>query len=287
MVAFSQYSHTQVEPGLMGLTVSLVIGPRHAGKSSLIEVIKDEVCKSKPHLLRLIPSNRAKHSAIKPLSLASEHETSFENIIYDPDRVFETLPEILTRIHAQDRYGCVIIEGDADPNLLQAYPYDFALFIMPSPESENDIFRSKDQVKKAFEAAMNDTAAFTSEIFGVGGVDDSWSGERKTPRPDMSDSQMIRLLDSPLGQELASRIQCHPDYHGLIDSNAIVVNTGIGATSGAADAVVARLETLINDNSPVNGSRSIYCCDVLDRHDPRRKKLLALLGQNYPLQRNA
>ncbi|MEZ6084845.1 MAG: hypothetical protein R3E58_13165 [Phycisphaerae bacterium] len=275
----------------MGLTVSLVIGPRHAGKSSLIGVIKDEVCQSRPHLLRLVPTNRATPANIAHLNPASNRENQngcqFENIIYDPERVFETLPEILTQIHAKDRYGCVIIEGDADPNLLQAYPYDFALFIMPSPETENDIFRSKDQVKKAFEAAMNDTAAFTSEIFGVGGVDDSWSGERKTPRPDMSDTQMIRLLDSPLGQELASRIQCHPDYHGLIDSNAIVVNTGIGATSGAADAVVARLETLINDNSPVSNHRSIYCCDVLDRHDPRRKKLFTHLKQTYRLQRNA
>ncbi|GJM26297.1 MAG: hypothetical protein DHS20C16_27120 [Phycisphaerae bacterium] len=271
----------------MGLTVSLVIGPRHAGKSLLVQIIKDEVCKSQPHLLRLIPSDRETHSSDAPAPCQIANDGSCKQVIYDPERVFETLPEILTRIHAQDRYGCVIIEGDADPNLLQAYPYDFEIFIMPAPECETDIFRSKDQVKKAFEAAMNDTAAFTSEIFGVEGVDDSWSGERKASRPDMSETQMIRLLDSPLGQELASRIQCRPDYHGLIDSNAIVVNTGIGATSGAADAVVARLEKLINENSPSKNNRSIYCCDVLDPHDPRRKKLLAHLEQGYPLPRRS
>jgi hypothetical protein len=275
----------------MGLTVSLVIGPRHSGKSSLIQIIKDEVCKSEPHLLRLVPCDRDTRSPsslhFARMQCEGESDCTVEHVIYDPERVFETLPEILTRIHAQDRYGCVIIEGDADPNLLQAYPYDFEIFIMPAPECETDIFRSKDQVKKAFEAAMNDTAAFTSEIFGVDGVDDSWSGERKASRPGISETQMMRLLDSPLGQELASRIQCRPDYHGLIDSNAIVVNTGIGATSGAADAVVARLEKLINETGPSKNGRSIYCCDLLDSNDPRRKKLLTHLEQGYPVPRNA
>ncbi len=277
----------------MGLTVSLVTGPRHAGKSSLVQIIKNDICKSVPHLLRLVPVDRVNqepsHSSRNstPKVARFDDDAHSENIVYEPDRVFETLPEILTRIHAEDRYGCVIIEGDSDPNLLQAYPYDFEIFIMPAPECEDDIFRSKAQVKKAFEAAMNDTAAFTSEIFGVAGAEDSWTGETKVPKPDMSDTQMLRALGSPLGQELASRIQCRPDFHGLIDSNAIVVNTGIGGTSGAADAVVARLEKLISEHNPSNGSQSVYCCDVLDPQDPRRKKLLTHLAQRYPLPRSA
>ncbi len=271
----------------MGLTVSLVTGPRQAGKTSLIRIIKDEVCKSTPHLLRLIPANQSRLSAAGSNKRSFQSDAGFENVIYEPDRVFETLPEILTRIHAEDRYGCVIVEGDTDPNLLQAYPYDFEIFIMPAPECEDEIFRSKDQVKKAFEDAMNDTAAFTSEIFGVVGVEDSWTGETKTPKPNMSDTQMLRAMDSPLGQELASRIQCLPDYRGLIDSNAIVVNTGIGGTSGAADAVVARLEKLISKHNPSNRNQSVYCCDVLDPHDPRRKKLLSQLTHEHPLPHSA
>jgi len=267
----------------MGLTVSLVTGPRHAGKSTLVQIIKDEVCASQPHHVRLIQENEEQNEHLHLVRTPSQAADLFnEEIVYDPIRVFESLPEILTRIHARDRYGCVIIEADTDPNLLQAYPYDFGMFVMPAPESEEDVFRSSGEAKRAFELAMNDTAEFASEFFGMCEGDDSWTGGRKKSKSDMSDEQMIHLLQSPLGKELASRIQCRPEYHAMADSNIVIVNTGVGGTSGVVDNVVARLEKLATSGGGSTRGPIVYCCDLMDPADPRRKKLLDHLRDCQP-----
>lgn len=285
--SFSQLGLAWIFREHMGLTVSLVTGPRHAGKSTFIQMIEGEVCTSIPHHVRLIQRDEHLRGGQPANSPSLSADPYHAEVVYDPIRVFETVPEILTQIHARDRYGCVIIEAKSDPNLLQAYPYDFGMFVMPAPESEEDVFRSSGETKRAFELAMNDTAEFASEFFGVCEDDDSWSGERKSPKPDMSDTQMTHLLQSPLGKELAARIQCRPEYHGMVDSNIIIVNTGVGGTSGVVDKVVARLETLVTSSCSPNRGPVVYCCDLMDPDDPRRKKLLDHLRKSKPKLKNA
>jgi len=55
---------------------------------------------------------------------------------------------------------------------------------------------------------------------------------------------MYGLLNSPLGEELATRIQFKPDYHGLVESDLVLINMGHepdraeqGRCAGHLDAV--------------------------------------------------
>jgi hypothetical protein len=85
-----------------------------------------------------------------------------------------------------------------------------------------------------------------------------------------------------LGDALASRIQFHPDYHGAIESDAVVVNTGVGGATEAVDEAVRRIEDLARRAVRDVERRSIvFCCDLCDREDPRRQKLMAHFMRRY------
>ena len=83
---------------------------------------------------------------------------------------------------------------------------------------------------------LDDTAAFASEIFGL--FTNREDREPSEPRPELSATQMRGFLYSPLGDELATRIQLLQPYHGLVESDVIVVNTQTGERTGAAGSWV-------------------------------------------------
>lgn len=281
----------------MPLNVVMVTGPRRSGKSTLITALIHEVCTHQPHYVRLAAVDGSKRPPrpAKP-ALASRAEPAAPTrdcgvatatwISYDPNRVFETLPSALAAVQRRDRGGCVFIEADTDPNLRHAYPYDTQIFTIPSPAQVEDVFRSPSEMRVALQSALHDTSAFAGEIFGLcSDGDSSGDGQADEPgrdEPDMSDSQIVDLMHSPLGEALASRMQFHPDYHGVLESDAIVMNTGVGSTSPAVDEVVRRIENLARKAVRDPERRSIvFCCDLCDRDDPRRQKLMAHLGRRY------
>lgn len=279
----------------MALNVVMVTGPRRSGKSTLISALIDEVCTHQPHYVRLAATDGSK----RPPRLAKSAEGTPPNgsaqkcgvatatwVSYDPNRVFETLPTALAAVQRRDHRGCVFIEADTDPNLRHAYPYDTQIFTIPSPERVEEVFRSPTEMRMALQSALHDTSAFAGEIFGLcadgDGSSDGLGDSQHDHEPDMSDSQIVDLMHSPLGEALASRMQFHPDYHGVLESDAIVMNTGVGGMSVAVDEVVRRIEQLARQAVRDPERRSIvFCCDLCDREDPRRQKLMAHLARRY------
>jgi len=288
----------------MALNVVMVTGPRRSGKSTLISALIDEICTSQPHYIRLAAMDGTKRPPVVARGAFQDGRVrdcgvaTATWISYDPARVFETLPETLAAVQRRDRVGCVLIEADTDPNLRHAYPYDTQIFTIPSPQRVGDVFRSPSEMRIALQTALNDTCVFAGEVFGLNvendgsvggdgaisrdiGMDDSRAGIRRE-RPDMSDTQIANLMHSPLGEALASLIQFHPDYHGAIESDAVVINTGVGGMTEAVDEVVRRIEDLARRASRNVEERSIvFCCDLCDKEDPRRQKLMGHLARRY------
>lgn len=267
----------------MRFRVVMVSGPRRAGKSAVISALLDEVCTAAPHYLRLVAKSGTKQA---PRGIARSAEEcgvrTARWVDYDLSCVFEVLPEALAAIHRRDRHGCVLIEADVDPNLRHAYPYDFRVFVMPAPEDVHDVFRTPRQARAALQAVLHDTMAFAGEIYGMAESAEGGDAERHERRSPMSDTQITRLLHSPLGRDLACRTQCRPEYHDFLDCDVVVMNTGRGGTSSAVDESALRLEKLLRQADPEGTLKTeVFCCDIADHEDPRRQKLIAYFRDLY------
>jgi hypothetical protein len=271
----------------MGLKVILVTGPRRGGKSALISALVKESCTRDPHYIRLAasdgpkrPSRRAAAAANGPSNDCGVITATW--LAYEPRRIFEMLPESLDAIYRKHRNACVLVESDTDPNICHAYPFDCCIFAMPGPADVHEVFRTPQEAQVALQSALHDTTAFAGEVYGLSDGDEDGKEDSHESRQDMSDSQIFRLLQSPLGLDLAARIQCQPAYHAIVSSDVVVVNTGVGSSTSAVDETVRRMETLVarsrrkRDDGPV-----IFCCDVCDDEDPRRTRLLEHLRGRY------
>ena len=266
----------------MGLTVTFVSGPRRSGKSTIIQMMLDELYRKPPHYLRLAAIDGDKVQPPPDATPAMDCGVgSARWLNYDEERIFEVLPEALTRIHRADRYGSVLIEADADPHLRHVYPYDRRVFVMGGPESLSDVFRTVRQAAEALHDVLDDTATFAREIYGMlDGEPLSEADSEREARPELTLSQMRGFLNSPLGEELATRIQFQPAYHGLVESDVVLINTGVGGASEVVDQCVHRLERLLARLRGPSARKSIiYCCDPMDLRDPLRKKVLKRLKE--------
>jgi len=266
----------------MALSVLFVSGPRRAGKSTVIQQIIGTCEARSPHYLRLASRGGDKHQpACTPHPSSDCGVASARWITYDEDRVFEFLPTALSEIHRRDRRGLVIIEGDADPLLRHAYPYDWRVFVMPSPQRMSDVFRSPHEAAEAFSAALNDTAAFAGEIYGlVEKEGDTFDLGVHDTRSALTASQVRGLMNTPLGHELATRILLQPSHHGLLDSDILIVNTAVGGASAVLDGCVRRLEKVLDHLGGVTRDRRLlFACDPCDSEDPLRGKLFDRLTE--------
>jgi hypothetical protein len=193
------------------------------------------------------------------------------------------LADALRGVRRRERYATVLIEGDCAGSLRNALPYDHHVFVMPGPESVYAVFRHSREAAAALREIMQDTEAFASEVFGMY-VDasrvlapDHYSPaeqQRRAARV-MNSEQVARFLRTPLGAEIASRIQLQPPYQGLTDSDVVVVNRAADRQTPEMDACVHRIRTLLSQvchNG--NGREHLYCCNPADPLDPVRPKLL-------------
>lgn len=263
----------------MGLGVTFVSGPRCSGKSTLIRRMIDRLYSAKPHYLRLVAADSDKRPP-KPTGkpIAECGVASARWVDYDAEHVFEVLPDALTAIHRRDRFGSVIIEADADPNLRHAYPYDYRVFIMPTPATVTEVFRDPARAAEELKRVLDDTAAFASEIYGLFSTNGQDEVDPSEERADMTDSQMRGFLYSPMGDELATRIQLRQPYHGLVESDVIVVNPGVGASGPESTECVRRIEKLLKRISGVTERHNkLFLCDPLDPDTRTCKKLLKAL----------
>ena len=263
----------------MGLSVVFVSGPRCSGKSAVIRAMIDRLWKTQPHYIRLVKSGSDKLppkmtcKRLPECGVASAHWLE-----YDEEHIFEILPEALTAIHRRDRYGSVVIEADGDPTLRHAYTYDHRIFVMPMPRMVNEVFRDPAHAAEELQHALDDTASFASEIFGLFAHNGQEDVDPPEQRPDLTAKQMRGFLYSPLGDELATRIQLQPPYHGLVESDVIVVNTGAGARGLKTDECLHRVDRLLDRIHGVSSRRSeLFLCDPRDQNGKACKKLLKAL----------
>lgn len=260
----------------MGLCVTFVSGVRRAGKSSLIQEMINRVWKKPPHYLRLIKLGSDK--TIKPKKEKPQTSckvASAKLLEYSEQRIFEILPEALAEIHKKDRYGSVVVEADADPNLRHAYPYDHRIFVMPVPERIEEVFRDPSCAADELKRVLEDTASFASEIFGLfhHSSEENDPSEERSP---MSMTHMRGFLYSPLGDELATRIQLQAAYHGLVESDIIVVNDKVGVAGAETKECLKRLNELLTRLRGA-GNTEVFRCDPCDHHDEAGGKLFVAL----------
>ena len=249
----------------MGLSVTFVSGPRRSGKSALIQAMIHRVWKTSPHYIRLVKEGSdktpPKPCQDKPASKCGVASARW--LEYDPEEVFAILPEALAGIHRRDRYGSVVIEADADPNLRCAYPYDHRVFVMPLPATIREVFRETNRAAEELRRVLDDTAAFASEIFGLFTRGGDPAAEPSDDRPDMTATGMRGFLYSPLGDELATRIQLQQPYHGLVESDVIVINTRVGERGPETDECLRRVGRLLSRTRSVSGRHGdLFQCDL-------------------------
>lgn len=265
----------------MGLSVVFVSGIRGSGKSALIQNMVDRLWKHPPHYLRLVQRSgdeRAPQTSTPPPRPPDPARLSSTTWLpYTEDRVYEILSQTLTEIHHRDRYGCVVIEADAESGLRHAYPWDHRIFVMPLPSGVSEVFRDPQCAAEEFRQVLDDTTAFATEIFGMFDVGED-DGEPHEERDDFSKTQMRRFLNSPLGDELATRIQLQKPYHGLVESDVIVVNKAVGTPGPHAEQCIRRIERLLARTSEVSGKRGeLFYCDPRDPDCPECKRLMKAL----------
>src|SRR5690606_33321346 len=102
--------------------------------------------------------------------------------------------------------------------------------------------------------------------------------ETAVERLDISEAQIRHFLNSPLGAEIATRIQLQPDYCALIESDITIVNTGLGTAENVLDVCVRRLEKLLGRvRHDARRHSVLYWGDIADETDPTRKRLIQRL----------
>jgi hypothetical protein len=263
----------------MGLSVTFVSGLRRSGKSAVIRTMIDLLWRPKPHYIRLVKSGGDK---LPPKPLAKPPRdcgvASARWLEYDDEHVFEILPGALAAIHRQDHNGAVVIEADADPTLRCAFPYDYRVFVMPVPSRVSEVFRDPSHAAEELQRVLDDTAAFASEIFGLFAHDGQEDSDPSEERTALTDTQARGFLYSPLGDELATRIQLQPPYHGLVESDVIVVNTAVGKRGAGTDGCLIRVERLLHRIRGASGQRSeMFHCDPRNYNGRDCKRLLKAL----------
>ncbi len=268
------------------LKVILVAGPRSSGKSALVRMIAPQLCPQPPHYLRLVSMNGAPRMTLLG-DLKSANLATWKRVNYNEEQLFDFLPQCLEEIAETHSSPIVLLEADTDPSLRYAYPYDYRIFVMPKPRQMGDVFRTPAQAAEAIREVMNDTAAFASEIYGLfdsnADAGDSTAHvevlkdragvaeERVTVTP----VQMKRFMRSPLGMEIASRIQLQPDYHGLVDSDLILVNTAVGGQSDMFESCMKQLRNFLSRLVAGRITKPmLFWCNPLDFADPVQYQLL-------------
>jgi hypothetical protein len=260
------------------------------------KLLADEVLERPVHYIRMRRAeddhtNHVLAEEVESSACPSSGWVSTHTIIYSGERVFETLPEGLRAVREIERRGFVIIEADSDAVLRHAYPYDYRIFVMPPPLDVDHLFRDSHAAAAALHQVMQDTAAFASEIFGLfdaTGLDDSVGVQHDAPRGqgvgtkleklEVHETQVKQFLNSPLGAEIASRIQLQPEYYALIESDVAIINMGAGHANEVLDQCVKRLEKLLaRVRHDARRQSVLYWGDITHSRDPMNQKLIRRL----------
>lgn len=284
----------------MPLETLLISGPSGCGKTTVAQVVADYVMGRSVHMLRVQTSldnhtNSVEREPPDHTTPSDERWASVHTVRYTRERVFETLPDALRAVRKLDRRGFVIIEADTDPSIRHAYPYDYRVFVMSSPVDIHEVFREPRAAAVALQEVMEDTAAFAAEIFGLfegDPLDDSAGVKhrkrckrRRDSLPptvgeflDVNETQVRQFLRSPVGAEIASRIQLQPEFHALVEADVVLINMGRVTAPEVLDECIRRIEKLLSRIRHDSRQHSVlYWGDLTSDRDPTRCKLIERL----------
>ena len=269
----------------MAAKVLLVCGLPKAGKSHIIRLLAEQLACHPPWYVRLAPEGVAGEQAT-PTTKADLFAGS-QTAYYAHDRVSKALPNVLAGIADQHPDAIVLVEAESATPLRYAFPYDYRLFVTPAPSDIHEVFRTTEQASAAMQQVMQDAGAFAAEVFSlIDAQDQAEAPALADPRcpfwaPDQADqvssAQLDRFLATPIGAEVATRIQLQPAFHGLIEADIVVIN-GDGAAS--ARECQRRIQALLTRLQCVGQRQTtLYRCDPANRNDPRCQELRAHIGE--------
>ena len=284
----------------MPLETLMVGGPAGSGKTTVVHFLVDEVIKRPVHFLRLRRAGDGLTNAVARITSTRKDEgkrrwASVHEVSYTADGIFEIIPDVLRHVRQLERKGFVIVEADSDSFIRYAYPFHHCLFVMPVPDSVYEVFREPMEATVALREVMRDTAAFAENILGLfegdplgdlKGVEHRKETVRQSLHGDehhlesltIRESQLNRFVRSPLGMEIASRIQLQPAYHSAIEADAILINQIGEGESEALKETVRRLEILLGRLRDDGYRQSIlFRADMVSMNDSARKRLVAEL----------
>lgn len=266
----------------MSLCVVHITGPRAAGKTELAAQLATRLGTEPTYFLRFVPRIDATVEKRRRLTHLPGAKQSLLHV-YTPTKIFEQLPDALRDIKRNNRWATVLLETDTHPCHRQAYSYDVRVFVSAAPLDIHDVFRSPEETNAALRGILNDTCEFAHEIYGLTpdmALDESRFGivpgattanEPKRLRSDrdpLSDTQVVELLSSTIGIELALRVQFQPDFEGIACSDVVILNTTAGGRTDVVDAVAGRIERMqpyIRRRQ--NRSVHLAVCDLSDPED--------------------
>ncbi len=287
----------------MPLETLFISGPAGGGKTTVARLIAEQVLKRKIHYLRMRAAADGHSNAVIPAddgpgTLAGNGWASMHTVSYTPDRVFEILPDGLRTVRRIERRGFTLVEADTDPALRHAYPYDYRIFVMPPPADIYTVWRTPDDAAAMLRTVMQDTASFASEIFGLfdmAGLDDGVGVHHQQPdylsrrvelveRLDITEAQIKQFLNSPIGAEITTRIQLQPDYHAVVESDVVIINTGCHEENDTLKECVHRLEKLLaRIRHDARRHSLLYWGDITNDEDPTQGKLIKRLKKLFAL----
>lgn len=287
----------------MPLETLFISGPAGGGKTTVARLIAEQVLKRRIHCLRMQAAADGHSNAVIPAECGAEALTgngwaSMHTIRYTPDRVFEILPDGLRTVRRIERRGFTLVEADTDPALRHAYPYDYRIFVMPPPVDIHTVWRTPDDASAMLRTVMQDTASFASEIFGLfdaAGLDDGVGVHHHQPdytlrpmelveRLEITEAQIKQFLNSPIGAEISTRIQLQPDYHAVVESDVVIINTGRHEENDTLKECVRRLEKLLaRIRHDARRHSLLYWGNVTNAKDPTRIKLIKRLIKLFAL----
>lgn len=287
----------------MPLETLFISGPPGGGKSTVATLVAADVLKRPIHLIRMKAAPDSHTNTIMPEDSVGQewcgHQwASYHEVQYTPERVFETLPDALRAVRKIERRGFTIVEADTDQSLRHAYPYDYRIFVMRPPCDVYDVLRDPKEAARALHTVMQDTATFASEVFGLfdmAGMDDSVGVKHEHPMPahrsgtaveklEITEAQIRHFINSPIGAEIVSRIQLQPDYHALVESDVVVINTGLCGPNETLQECIQRIEKLLARIRHDARRRSLlYWGDVNDRRDKACAKLIKRLDRLFSM----
>ncbi|HSW44692.1 MAG TPA: hypothetical protein VLM89_03885 [Phycisphaerae bacterium] len=281
----------------MPLKTMLINGPSGGGKSTVARLIVRDVLRQPVHLVRLRAAHDGHTNSVERLAPAGEGSdwASRHRVTYTAERIFETLPDGLRAVRHIEPAGLAVVEADGDPAVRHAFPYDYRVFVMAAPVGVEDVFREARDAAVALQQVMLDTAAFASEIFGLfdaDSLDDSRGVHHRAARIpslqpeiprhieclDVAETQVQQFLDSPIGAEIAARIQLQPEYHALVEADVVLINTRPGDRSAALKECIRRIEKLLSRiRHDARRHSVLFWGDVNDDTNPLRATLICRL----------